>query len=297
MKTIYITGHSGFVGKNLIDEFKSQFIFTKHVKGNDFLINEEIVIHLAGKAHDLKKVADDKEYYEVNTELTKNVFNSFMKSDAKVFIFLSSVKAVADFSNEPLTEDVIPNPITHYGKSKLLAEEYISSFKLPDNKRVFILRPCMIHGANNKGNLNLLFKVVSFRIPWPLGAFNNQRSFCSVQNLIGIIKKIILIDSIPSGIYNVSDTGYISTNRLVEIISLSLNRKPLILKIPKSIVKTLAKIGSIFSLPFNEERLEKLTENYMVSNKKLLEFIDSDLPFSIEYGLENTLRTFIASSN
>jgi nucleoside-diphosphate-sugar epimerase len=297
VKTIYITGHSGFVGKNLIDEFKSQFIFTKHVKGNDFLINEEIVIHLAGKAHDLKKVADDKEYYEVNTELTKNVFNSFMKSDAKVFIFLSSVKAVADFSNEPLTEDVIPNPITHYGKSKLLAEEYISSFKLPDNKRVFILRPCMIHGANNKGNLNLLFKVVSFRIPWPLGAFNNQRSFCSVHNLIGIIKKIILIDSIPSGIYNVSDTGYISTNRLVEIISLSLNRKPLILKIPKSIVKTLAKIGSIFSLPFNEERLEKLTENYMVSNKKLLEFIDSDLPFSIEYGLENTLRTFIASSN
>ena len=89
MKTIYITGHSGFVGKNLIDEFKSQFIFTKHVKGNDFLINEEIVIHLAGKAHDLKKVADDKEYYEVNTELTKNVFNSFMKSDAKVFIFLA----------------------------------------------------------------------------------------------------------------------------------------------------------------------------------------------------------------
>ena len=113
---------------------------------------------MAGKAHDLKNVNDQSEYYIANTEFTKQVFDQFLESDAKVFITLSSVKAVADKPETELTEDYIPNPITHYGKSKLLAERYILNKEIPHGKRVFILRPCMIHGPGNKGNLNLLYK-------------------------------------------------------------------------------------------------------------------------------------------
>ncbi|MEI5579362.1 SDR family oxidoreductase, partial [Streptomyces brasiliscabiei] len=79
-----------------------------------------------------------------------------------------------------LVEDVIPNATTHYGKSKLLAEKYILTKQIPESKRVYVLRPCMIHGPGNKGNLNLLYNLVSKSIPWPLGAFDNKRSFCSI---------------------------------------------------------------------------------------------------------------------
>ena len=70
---------------------------------------------------------------------------------------MSTVKAVADEVKGILSEDEIPNPKTHYGISKRKAEEYLLSKELPLGKRLYILRPCMIHGPGNKGNLNLLF--------------------------------------------------------------------------------------------------------------------------------------------
>lgn len=159
--SIYLSGSSGFIGRNFISFIGDRIPIRTHVRGSDFLINEKIVIHLAGKAHDLKKTANPAEYYETNTELTKKILDSFLISEAKVFITLSSVKAVADSVNKLLTEEHFPDPQTDYGKSKLLAEEYILSQKIPSGKRVYILRPCMIHGPGNKGNLNLLYKLVS----------------------------------------------------------------------------------------------------------------------------------------
>ena len=123
--SIYLSGSSGFVGRNFISFIGNKIPIRTHVRGSDIFINEKIVIHLAGKAHDLKETVNPAEYYEINTELTKNIFDSFLISDAKVFITLSSVKAVADSVNDILTEDHISDPKTHYGKSKLLAEQYI----------------------------------------------------------------------------------------------------------------------------------------------------------------------------
>ncbi len=173
MKKIFITGSTGFIGENVIKYFNSTFEFYRFSKNEEININQDIVLHFAGKAHDLKNTSNIQEYYVVNTELTKHIFDNFLKSDAKVFMFLSSVKAVSDKLDCELTEDFIPNPITHYGKSKLLAEQYILSKQIPEGKQVYILRPCMIHGLGNKGNLNLLYKLASKGIPWPLGAFEN----------------------------------------------------------------------------------------------------------------------------
>lgn len=120
--SIFLTGSSGFVGKNIVSYFGKLLSINKYKRGSVINIQEDFVIHLAGKAHDLKNTSNIQEYYVVNTELTKTVFNSFLKSDAKVFITLSSVKAVADQVENILSEEVIPNPFTHYGKSKLLAK-------------------------------------------------------------------------------------------------------------------------------------------------------------------------------
>ena len=290
--SIYLTGASGFVGKNLVSSLGKNVLIKKHVRDSEFLIKQNTVIHLAGKAHDLKNISNKDEYYEVNTELTKQIFDSFLISDSSVFIMLSSVKAVADNVVGILNEDCEPNPKTHYGKSKLLAESYILSKKIPNNKRVYILRPCMIHGPNNKGNLNLLYNLVSKRIPWILGSFQNKRSYCSIDNLLFIINELIKNNTIPSGVYNVADDEYLSTNEIISLISNSNNQKPIIFNLSPFIVKFIAKIGDIVPLPLNSERLKKLTESYMVSNEKLKKYIARELPLTSKQGIIKTLKSF-----
>ena len=127
--SIYLTGSSGFIGKNIITFFENNLMIKKHIRDSKFQINQKIVIHLAGKAHDLKNNSNTTDYYKVNTELTKQIFDSFLVSNASVFIMLSSVKAVADSVVGILDEQYEPNPKTHYGKSKLLAEKYLLSKK------------------------------------------------------------------------------------------------------------------------------------------------------------------------
>ncbi len=297
MENIFLTGAGGFVGKHIVDNFKSNYQFTIFNKNESILIHSDIVLHLAGKAHDIKNVSDASEYYTVNTQLTKKIFDAFLLSDAKVFITLSSVKAAADTLESVLTEDWNPNPNTHYGKSKLLAEQYILSKTIPAGKRVYILRPSMIHGPGNKGNLNLLYKIVSSGFPWPLGAFENKRSFCSIDNLCFIINELVNNETIPSGVYNVADDEPLATNDLIKFIAESKNKKYYILNISKSIIKLLSKLGDLLKLPLNSERLNKLTETYIVSNNKIISVINKPLPFSAKEGLMKTLNSFNTNVN
>lgn len=290
----FISGSSGFVGTAILDFFgEEKFYLLK--RGSEINITQVVaVLHFAGKAHDLKKSSTSDEYYQVNTELTKKIYDAFLKSDAKVFITLSSVKAVADEVRGELTEKQQPNPVTHYGKSKLLAEEYILSKEIPKDKRVYILRPCMIHGPGNKGNLNLLYKIVSNNIPWPLGAFENKRSFCSIDNLMFVIKELIIREDIPSGIYNIADDEPLSTNELVSLIAESQNRKPNVWLLSEGFIKSLARFGDKLYLPLNSERLQKLTDSYVVSNKKIKNALKIEkFPISARDGLLKTIKSFI----
>jgi nucleoside-diphosphate-sugar epimerase len=293
---VLITGASGFVGTNLQDYLKtSQDISSmsvRYIPNQQFDLETDAVIHLAGKAHDLKKVSNSTDYYEANFELTKQLFDAFRVSKATVFIFMSTVKAVADEVNGILTEDVIPNPQTHYGIAKQQAEQYLLSQEFPIGKRVYILRPCMIHGPGNKGNLNLLYQLVSKGLPWPLGDFHNERSFLSVENLCFVIKELLENATIPSGFYQVSDDKSLSTNELIQLLGASLDKKNKILNIPASWIKGVARLGDHLHLPLNSERLQKLTENYVVSNQKIVAAIGKPLPIQSKEGLLKTFQSF-----
>jgi len=105
VREVFITGSTGFVGKHIQSYFSNQFLFTKYKRETKIYINQDIVLHLAGKAHDLKNTSNSNEYYQVNTELTQKVFDAFVDSNAKVFIILSSVKAVADVVNGELWKE------------------------------------------------------------------------------------------------------------------------------------------------------------------------------------------------
>lgn len=294
---IIITGASGFVGSNLSKymEDRGNIVNKLSLRNPNFSLSKdaEAVIHLAGKAHDTANTSAEKEYFEINTELTKKLFDEFLDSEIKDFIYFSSVKATADSVDGILNEDNISNPKTPYGKSKLLAEEYLLSKKLPENKRLFIIRPCMIHGPGNKGNLNLLYKFVEKGIPWPLADFENKRSFLSIDNLNFLILEILKNKNISSGIYNFADDEVISTNDLVKIIANASGKKERLWRISVDFISSIAKIGDKISLPLNSERLKKLTENYLVANQKIKNALGIEkLPVSAKEGLEKTIKSF-----
>lgn len=294
---IYITGATGFVGKNLWNYlsqpgFSLTALSLRTPVTKESIRDADTIIHLAGKAHDLKNVSDASEYYAVNFELTKTLYDHFLSSNAHTFIFISSVKAVADQLTGPLTEEYKPSPQTHYGKSKRMAEEYIEHHPPPKGKRVYILRPCMIHGPGNKGNLNLLYNLVLRGIPWPLGSFSNQRSFLSVENLCFIIKEFATRPDIPQGIYQVADNDVLSTTTLIRIMASELSRKPRIFNFPKKLIVMFAKLGDTLHLPLNSERLGKLAGDYVVSTEKLKKAIGKPLPVSAFEGISKTIRSF-----
>lgn len=295
---ITITGVSGFVGSNLAAYLQDENLVPSSLSlRGDGLAHLDpttnAIIHLAGKAHDTSNTSAEEEYFKINRDLTIEIFKMFLKSEAKDFFFFSSVKAVADLAHGTIDEELVPNPITPYGKSKFEAEQYLLSQPLPEGKRLFIIRPCMVHGPGNKGNLNLLYKIVEKGIPWPLASFENQRSFIGIDNLNYLIYHMLKNDKIPSGIYNFADDQAISTNQLITIINKGLDKKPKLWKISKNLIEKCAKIGDRLHLPLNSERLKKLTESYVVSNQKIKTALGIEkLPYTAEEGLIKTIKSF-----
>ncbi|MCK9618080.1 MAG: NAD-dependent epimerase/dehydratase family protein [Lentimicrobiaceae bacterium] len=316
-KNILITGAFGFVGTNIsvrLSENQDFILYALDINCNqnnkNFIgcydwdsfgelskVKFDTIIHLAGKAHDTKNRSLEQSYIDINVGLTEKIFDFFINTQSRKFIFFSSVKAVSDkVKGEFLTEDSEPDPQTPYGKSKRLAEKYILSKKTESFQKIYILRPCMIHGAGNKGNLNLLYNLVSKGIPWPLGSFHNKRSFLSIENLSFILEKLIENEA-ESDIYQVSDDEPLSTNNLIEIIACSLNKKIKIWNLSPKLVRFAAKTGDFFYLPLNSERLKKLTESYVVSNSKIKNALNLvKMPVTAYEGMKKTIEIFTSSN-
>ena len=314
---ILITGIHGFVGSNLVNALKKEHTLygldivapqkdgvVKTYSWQDMeqggLPAVDAIIHLAGKAHDTKNQSAAQVYFDINTGLTQKIFDYFLVSDVRKFVFFSSVKAAADtVVGDVLTEEVVPHPVGPYGESKIKAEEYILKAEEQrmrneecEGKRVYILRPCMIHGPGNKGNLNLLYGVVKKGIPWPLGAFENRRSFTSIDNLCFVIEGLLTKD-VASGIYHIGDDEALSTNELITLMCEVMGRKAHIWNLNRGLMEGMAALGTVLHLPLNKERLRKLTENYVVSNAKIKRALGVEkMPVRAADGVRKTIRSF-----
>ena len=313
---ILITGVHGFVGSNLVESLKTEHtiygldIISPIKEGIRFTFpwdylekpgeipEVDAIIHLAGKAHDTKNQTATEVYFKVNRDLTIKVFDYFCNHKSiKKFIFFSTAKAAADKVDGVLTEDVVPSPVGPYGESKIEAEKYILNcmsnrpYEFTD-KGVYIFRPCMIHGPGNKGNLNLLYNVVKKGIPWPLGAFENRRTFTSIDNICYAVGGVLTGD-VPSGIYNMGDDEALSTNELIKVICEAMGKKAHIWNISKGFMNKCARVGDFLHLPLNTERMRKLTEDYISSNQKIKDALGIDhFPTDARSGLIKTILSF-----
>lgn len=310
---ILVTGVHGYVGTNLVETLKDDHVIygldvfsqkndgienTFHWIALDELTGMELsaIVHLDNFSHNSKSKTAPYVPLEQRVEYTQKIFDYFLASDAKKFIFLSSVKAVTDkVEGNVLTEDVVPSPKGSFGEGKIASENYILSKQAEweaKGKEVYILRPCIIHGPGSKGGLNLLYKVFRKGIPWPLGDFDNKRSFTCIDNLCFVLKGL-LTQPVASGIYLIADDEPIAINRLVVIICESVGKKPRIWHLSKGTMDCLAKLGDFLHLPLNTRRLLKLTQTYVVSNAKIKAALGIEkMPVGVQKGLEKTVKSF-----
>jgi nucleoside-diphosphate-sugar epimerase len=308
---IVITGIHGFIGSNLSYHLSGQGyrltgisrskidernLYDKIYTWDELpgiRLSADVWIHLAGLAHDTRNSIEDSEYEYVNVKLAECIFTRFRKDNAPgLFIYFSSVKAIASSVHGVLFEDDRYEVDTVYGRTKRSAEELMLKAELPPGKKLVILRPCMIHGPGNKGNLNLLYSMIQRGVPYPLGAFNNKRSFLTLDNLIFIIDEIIQNLLFPSGVYHIADDEPLSTIDVVRVITSVCNKKEKIWNISPRFIKAIATLGDLLRLPFNSERLNKLTEDYVVSNEKIKKVLKKPLPVSSREGLKKTIESF-----
>ncbi len=291
---ILVAGQSGYLGTLISQEFNNEQIVTANFRKDDVKVKDmDIIINCIGKTPDDKNVSYE-EYLNSNFEVVKKIYKTFIDSNANMLIHFSSISAVAEeMSEDGLDEDAECNPVTDYGITKRMAEEFLLEQKLPNDKKVIILRPTRIHGANDKGTIFKLYKMVK-KIPYPFGSIDNQRSFLAFDNLIFLIKEIINHkDKIETGIYNVNDDEPLSTLQIINLLKKYSYHKLIIINMPKKFFVILAKIGTFLHLPFNFIVLNKITQSRIVSNQKIKTALSiKKLPLTAEEGLIKTIKSF-----
>lgn len=299
MKVLVLGGNNGFIGshlsKSLAKSFDCKFVSMRNFDWLSDNFSPNCVINLVGKAHDFTGSAKEEDFYYANYELAKKAFQLFIESPANLFIHISSLAAIEEIeAPASLSEIANYNSVTPYGKSKRAAEEWLLEQTLPMGKKMIILRPPMVHGAGDKGNLNQLYKLVSKGIPYPLVKFKNKRSFLSIENFCFFIEQILIKrDKMESGIYHLADDETLSSNEIVKIIKEETGFNTPCLPMPKGIVRWVSKIGDRTTFPLNTWRLKKLTSNLVVSNKKIkIALSIQRLPRTAKEGLRETIRSF-----
>ncbi|WP_313366854.1 NAD-dependent epimerase/dehydratase family protein [Sphingobacterium mizutaii] len=298
---IELFGGSGFVGSHLSSFFKNEEVSLNEVSirnsdwKNDIRRDSLIWINLIGKAHDHKGTSNWETYVHSNVNVTKEIFNEFLDSKAVLFIHLSSISAIEEIESIiPLMEEGICSPNSYYGRSKRLIEEWLIQQRLNDGKKVVILRPPMIHGPGDKGNLSRLYRVISKGVPYPFSSFDNNRTFLSIWNFVFIINEIVKsFDKLESGIYHLGDDESVSTKDLIEIINQENNRKGINIRIPRKIILAVARLGDKLNLPINSIKVKKMTSSLLVSNDKIKSALNLDkLPLSAKEGIRRTVKSF-----
>lgn len=243
MRNIIFIGASGFVGTRLIDICKNEFDITNldkqqspffpdlttigDIRNSDSIKNmygKETVVLLAAEHRD--DVSPVSLYYEVNVQGTQNVLEAMDKANVKNIIFTSSV-AIYGLNKQNPDEQHPADPFNHYGKSKWQAEEILREWynKDPNNRSLTIIRPTVIFGERNRGNVyNLLNQIASNHFLM-VGKGTNYKSMAYVGNVAAFIK--YQLENLKPGyrVYNYIDKPDMDMNDLVSVVEKSLNKK------------------------------------------------------------------------
>jgi nucleoside-diphosphate-sugar epimerase len=251
----------------------------------------DVVIHLAARAHMLNDQATDPEaeFFRVNTQGTIDLAQTAMASGVKHFIFISSIGAMTTLSNLILTEQSTCQPDTPYGISKLQAEEGLISIASPSPMSWTVLRPTLVYGPGNPGNMERLLKLVCRGLPLPFSIIHNRRSLVYVENLVDAIALSIKATNAINQTFLVSDGHDISTPDLIKQIAFSLHKRPNLLPVPP---KSLKLVGQLIG---KSDTIDRLTGSLVVDSRKIRQTLNWTPPYTFQEGIQKTCDWYLHS--
>lgn len=312
---VLVTGGAGFVGTHLTNRllqsgsnvFCADRIFrrnnprVKYFQVSDIngstdwrpiLDGVDAIVHLAAHAHVLKpKVEDFAKYKQTNVEGTRQLFEQAAShGGVKHFVFFSSVGAVANASDQLIDESSPCNPISDYGKSKLAGEDIIRNSKF--GLSFTIVRPPLVYGQNNPGNMARLIKLIKLGLPLPLASISNRRSFVFIGNLADAIARLICNPKSYNKTFFISDGSDLSTPELIVRLCKAMNKKPRLVPVPVCFLKRCCSFADrFFALAGKKtdfgDTFEKLTSSLAVSSHLFVRTLEWTPPYSVDDGIKS----------
>ena len=305
---ILITGATGFVGRRLSDlAIEHGWCIRKVVRSSsyndDFAVGEinektdwikaldkiDVVVHLAARAHILKETTTNplENYRRINVEGTLNLARQAAANGIKRFVFISSIGVNGNCNTRPFTEDDPPNPVEPYAISKYEAEKYLQKLANESGMELVIIRPPLVYGPNVPGNFRRLIRLVDRRIPLPLGAIKNKRTFVALDNLVDLIMCCVTNSKAANQIFLAGDDRDISIKELLLILGEALGKPPILLPVPEVLLNIVSVMVG------KQHEMRRLCDSLQVDVSKARKLLGWTPPVDTEVALQKTAEHYM----
>lgn len=297
---VLITGASGFVGRNLAVSLAASG-FEVHgthrserppdVPGvqwhrsslieadgslRDALAGAGTVVHLAALAHQIgsHNVRSTAEFRQVNVGITRTVARRAAELRTGRVIFMSSVAAIGTRSGLAVNDETVCTPVDDYGRSKLEAEAALRTELDGSDTDWCVLRPPLIYGPGNPGNMERLQKLVATGLPLPLAGVRNRRSFIFIDNLVAAITTVIRYPEPIRSCFVLSDGSEFSTPELIRSVGRAAARNVRLFYAPVGLLRAAGRVGDVLrratgvSIGVDSYSVDRLVSSFEVDGRR-----------------------------
>ena len=306
VRPVVVTGAGGFIGRHLVPALVDAGYHVRAVSrapnaGQGFdrveplqhpgtgrnadwrplLAGAQAVVHLAGLAHvPIDDRATRRRLREVNVLATADLATAAAVAGVRDFVFMSSIKAVADGSTAPLAEDTPATPDDCYGLAKRLAERRLWRLQSDaPGMRILVLRPPLVYGPGVGANFAALARLATSGLPLPLAAVRNRRSLVYVGNLVAAILRCLARSDVPSGTFHVCDEAPVATPELVRAIARANGARARLFAVPPQLLSGAARMLG------REAQAARLLGSLEVDGARFRLAFDWQPPFTLAQGL------------
>lgn len=270
-RQVFITGAGGFVGRATVKRFITEgwrvraAVRTVQGCGLDhsdrlsiipagditaitdwvpLLSGCDAVVHVAARAHMTGEAPDASAqlFRRVNVDASVNLARGAATAGVKRFVFISSAGVMGDYSERPFTETDQPRPMSEYAKSKWQAEQAVAQIAREAGLELVILRPVLVYGPGNPGNLERLLQLIRTGLPLPLAAVGNRRSFLDVGHLAAIICSAAQLPEAAGKTVLLADGNDLSTPELVRALAEGMGVRVRLFSVPPPLLRLGARL-------------------------------------------------------